>query len=242
MKLLILFISALSLFATEPNFGKYDGTGIVIDLNSSKRVVFGTRAHERLSPCSTFKIPHSMIALDSGAIKDENVSILWDGVVREYPAWNRNHSMRSAIGVSTVWFYQETARRIGETRMHEMVSRIGYGNMNTSRTLTDFWLGNGSLKISANEQADFLSKLVRNQLPFTERAQLLTKDIMTLEKKEGYTLAGKTGSCDGAGWFVGFVIDHNTTRVFAFNIRGIGANGAEAKKMVMEYLKGSENK
>jgi beta-lactamase class D len=236
MKWLFLFIHAL-LLASEPNFGKFDGTAVIMDLNSAKKTIFGTHADERLNPCSTFKILNSMIALDSGAVRDENESLAWDGMIREYPFWNRDHSMRTAIGVSAVWFYQEMARRIGEKRMQEMVRKAGYGNMDTSRTLTDFWLRNGSLKISANEQVDFLTKLVRNQLPFSLHSQSVTKDIIALEKDEGYTFAGKTGSCGGTGWFVGFVEDDNVEKVFAFNIRGEGANGIEAKKIAIEYLK-----
>jgi len=109
--------------------------------------------------------------------------------------------------------------------------------MDTSRSPTDFWLGNGSLKISANEQADFLSKLVRNQLPFSPHAMAVTKEILTLEKHDGYTLAGKTGSCGEVGWFVGFVEEENTTKIFAFNIQGEGANGAEVKKVVLSLIK-----
>jgi beta-lactamase class D len=236
IKWLLLFIHAL-LLASEPNFGKFDGTAVIIDLNSSKKTIFGTHADERVNPCSTFKILNSMIALDSGAVRDENETIVWDGVVREYPFWNRDHSMRTAIGVSTVWFYQEMARRIGEKQMEEMVRKAGYGNMDTSRTLTDFWLGNGSLTISPNEQADFLVKLMREKLPFTHRAMSITKDIMTLEKKERYTLAGKTGSCGGTGWFVGFVEEGDRRKVFVFNIHNEGASGVEAKRIAIVYLK-----
>ena len=180
-----------------------------------------------------------MIALDSNAVTDENETLPWDGIVRVYPFWNHDHSMRSAISVSTVWFYQEMARRIGAKQMKKMVTKVGYGNMDTSRTLTDFWLGNGSLTVSPNEQADFLVKLMREQLPFTHRAMSVTKDIMTLEKKEGYTLAGKTGSCGGTGWFVGFVEEGDRTKVLVFNILGEGASGAEAKKIAIDYLKKS---
>jgi beta-lactamase class D len=83
-KLLILFILILPLFAKELDFGKYDGSAVVLDLQNSERTIFGNRADERLSPCSTFKILNSMIALDSGVIKDENETLRWDGVKREY--------------------------------------------------------------------------------------------------------------------------------------------------------------
>ncbi|WP_310439755.1 penicillin-binding transpeptidase domain-containing protein [Sulfuricurvum sp.] len=232
----ILWISISSAFASEPDFGKFDGTAVIVDLNTSTKTIYGKHADERVNPCSTFKILNAMIALDSGAVRDENETIVWDGVVREYPFWNHDHTMRSAIGVSTVWFYQELARRIGEKKMAEMVRAAEYGNMDTSKTLTDFWLGGGSLKISPDEQTGFLSKLVRNQLPFSLRSQSAVKDILTLEKKDDYVLAGKTGSCGGIGWFVGFVKHHEHVKVFAFQIRGEGSNGAEAKKIALQYL------
>lgn len=235
-KILIFFILILPLFAKEPNFGKYDGSAVILDLNSSEKTVFGSRADERLSPCSTFKILNSMIALDSKVVKDENEVIKWDGVKREYDVWNKDHTMRSAIAVSTVWFYQELARRIGEKRMKEYVKRVKYGNADTSSTLTDFWLGNGSLKISLNEQVDFLARLMRNELVFSQHVMDRAKDIITLEKNDIYLLGGKTGSCAGVGWFVGFVQNHDKTTVFAFNIKGESANGTEAKKIALEYL------
>ncbi|HEX5330191.1 penicillin-binding transpeptidase domain-containing protein [Sulfuricurvum sp.] len=232
----ILWIS-ISAFASEPDFGKFDGTAVIVDLNTSTKTIYGKHADERVNPCSTFKILNSMIALECGAVRDENETISWDGVVREYPFWNRNHSMRSAIGVSTVWFYQELARRIGEKKMGEIVRAAEYGNMDTSKSLTDFWLGGGSLKISPIEQTGFLAKLVHNQLPFSLRSQSVAKEIIRLDKRDGVTLSGKTGSCGGIGWFVGFIERYDDTQVFAFQIRGNGANGAEAKKIALEYLK-----
>ncbi|MDP2893928.1 MAG: penicillin-binding transpeptidase domain-containing protein [Sulfurimonas sp.] len=236
-KLLILLIFILPLFAKEPNFGKYDGSAVILDLNSSEKTVFGTHADERLSPCSTFKILNSMIALDSRVVKDEDEVIKWDGVKREYSVWNKDHTMRSAIAVSVVWFYQKLASRIGEQRMKEYVSRVKYGNADTSNTLKDFWLGGGSLKISLNEQVDFLSRFMRNDLEFPQHVMDTVKDVITLEKNDTHRLGGKTGSCGGVGWFVGFVQNHDKTTVFAFNIKGEGANGLEAKRIALEYLK-----
>jgi beta-lactamase class D len=237
MRALFMLLMTLPLLAVEPDFGKFDGTAVIIDLNSSTKTVYGTHADERVNPCSTFKILNSMIALDSGVVRDENETIKWDGVVREYPFWNRDHTMRSAIAVSTVWFYQELARRVGKNKMAEMVRAAEYGNMDSSQTLNGFWLGGGSLKISPYEQTGFLAKLVRNQLPFSLRSQSVVKDIMRLEKYDEVTLSGKTGSCGGTGWFVGFIEKGETTKVFAFEIRGEGTNGTEAKKIALEYLK-----
>lgn len=238
-KILLIFIfMTIFLYASPPNFANFDGTAVILDVNKSIRTVYNeTRADERLSPCSTFKILNSIISLDVKAVKDENETIKWDGAVREYDAWNRNHDMRSAISVSTVWFYQELARRVGAKRMQEGVEAAKYGNMDTSKTLMDFWLGGGSLRVSANEQVDFLSRMMSGKLPFSPRSIAVTKEIMTVEKDDGYTLGGKTGSCGGVGWFVGFVEDKGGTKVFAFNIKGDGANGVEAKKIAIKYLK-----
>ena len=174
-----------------------------------------------------------MIALDSGVIKDENETLRWDGVKREYEAWNKDHSMRSAISVSAVWFYQELARRIGQKQMQEMVSKVDYGNNDTSKTLIDFWLGEGSLKISLSEQVLFLSQLIRQDLPFSKRSMEMVKDMMKLDN----IFSGKTGSCGGVGWFVGLVQEPQSTKVFAFALKGKGASGVEAKRIALEYLK-----
>lgn len=222
-------------FASGPDFGNYEGTAVIIDLNASAKTIYGTHADERVNPCSTFKILNSMIALDSGAVRDENETIAWDGVVRQYPAWNHDHSMRSAISVSAVWFYQELARRVGAERMARMVAQAHYGNGDTSHTLSDFWLGGGSLLISPVEEVIFVKALVEEKLPFSKHSMKMVKEIITLQKDEQSILAGKTGSCNGIGWFVGFIERHDDTQVFAFQIRGEGANGAEAKQIVQEY-------
>jgi beta-lactamase class D len=237
MRRLIYLFLTLPLLAVEPDFGKFDGTVVIIELNTSAKTIYGKHADERVNPCSTFKILNSMIALDSGVVQDENETIKWDGIVREYPAWNQDHSMRTAISVSTVWFYQELARRVGVERMARIVAQTHYGNGDTSHTLTDFWLGGGSLLISPTEEAEFLKALVEEKLPFSKHSMKMTKDIITLKKDEQSILAGKTGSCNGIGWFVGFIKHNDDTQVFSFQIRGDGANGAEAKKIALEYLK-----
>ena len=240
VKKVVLFLSAcvmvLPLSAKEPNFGTYQGSAVIEDLNTSNKEIFGSFVQEELPPCSTFKVLNSLIALHTKVVKDENETIPWDGKARAYDVWNKDHSMRSAIAVSAVWFYQELARRIGEKTMQEMVFQSNYGNHDTYHTLTDFWLGKGSLKISALQQVDFLSRLMRNQLLFSQKTMATVKDIMILEQNSAYTLLGKTGSCGGVGWFVGSVQTPQTTNAFAFVLKGENVSGAEAKRIAIEYL------
>ncbi len=71
--IVIFLLTAISAFASEANFGKYDGTAVILDINSSKRIVFNDkRADERAAPYSTFKIINSIISLDTEASKTKN--------------------------------------------------------------------------------------------------------------------------------------------------------------------------
>src|SRR3984885_13531214 len=59
------------------------------------------RSGEAKLPASTFKIANSLIALDTGVVVDPDKDVFkWDGVTRSIEAWNRDHTMRSAIAAS----------------------------------------------------------------------------------------------------------------------------------------------
>src|ERR1700693_3949639 len=87
------------------------------------------RSAEPRLPASTFKIPNSLIALETGVVQDPDKDVFkWDGVKRPIEAWNKDHTMRTAIAVSAVPVYQEIARRIGPERMQKYVDLFDYGN------------------------------------------------------------------------------------------------------------------
>src|SRR5690606_21044420 len=132
-------------------------------------------------PASTFKIFNSLVALEAGAVASEEEVLEWDGVERGWDAWDQDHSMRSAIRVSAVWFYQELARRIGETRMQQYLREVRYGNQTMDGAIDDFWLS-GGLRITPLEQVDFLVRLARNDLPFSDRTMAILRDILILEE------------------------------------------------------------
>lgn len=224
-------------------FGAYEGTFVMKEVHANQYVRHNpVRAAERFSPCSTFKIPNSMIALEEGAVSGVDDTIKWDGVVREREATNRDHTLATAFKNSVVWYYQECARRVGEERMRHWLAELEYGNQDMGAGLTEFWLGS-SLKISADEQVEFLHRLHRKRLPFAKKTQLAVLEMMIAEEGPGFVLRGKTGSHRGGagapdlGWYVGSVVRGEKLYLFAVNISGRGAFGFQARDIALAILR-----
>jgi len=219
----------------RPDFGKYfqqagvKGSFLLYDLNRNQYFVYNTkRANTRYVPASTFKIFNSLVALETGVVKDENEVIKWDRVKREIPQWNQDHTMKTAIKVSAVWFYQELARRIGENRMQNYINLTNYGNRDIGGGIDKFWL-QGDLRISPKEQIDFLVKLHTNKLPFSPRAIAIVKNIITTEKTDNYVLRGKTGWEKTVGWYVGYLERDGNTYFFATQLDIVQAKDTKAR-------------
>jgi beta-lactamase class D len=205
------------------------GTFVLLDLKSGKYVRHNAaRAAERFPPFSTFKIPNSLIGLETGVIQDADFLIKWDE--KKYPAnpnfpqWFRDQTLRTAFQRSAVWYYQELAERVGEARMKELLDKLDYGNEDTSGGLTRFWL-NSSLRISADEQVAFLRRLYREELPVSKRSVATVKEIMVHEETPAYRLSAKTGGgplSEGRylGWFVGYLEAGGDTHFFAIQLEG----------------------
>lgn len=170
-------------------------------------------------PASTFKIPNSIIGLETGVIPDAEYVIKWDGVKRSREEWNRDHTLRSAIAVSCVQYYQELARRVGAKRMKSLLDTLQYGNANIGDKIDSFWL-RGRLRITCFEQIDFLRRFQAETLPVSKRSMGIVKDIMRLDSTDKYVLRAKTGWTDTqhVGWFVGWVETKDNTYFFACNI------------------------
>lgn len=174
-------------------------------------------------PGSTFKILNALISLETGVIPNDVAVLTWDGITREIPAWNRDTNLRQAFKDSTVWFYQVLARKNGYERMQKFVEQVSYGNrrIGAADRIDRFWL-EGPLQITPKQEIEFLQKLERNDLPFSQRAIDLVKDIMIIEKTPDYTLRGKTGwitsVTPNTGWIVGYLEQKNNVYFYATNI------------------------
>jgi beta-lactamase class D len=201
-------------------FGRFQGAFVSYDTRTRTTLRHNVRlCAERLPPASTFKIPNSLIGLESGVIRDRHFVIPWDSVRRPNAAWNRDHDLASAIAFSVVPYYQELARRVGAGRMQHFLDTLGYGNRDISGGIDRFWLGS-SLRISPDEQVLFLRRLRENALPFSRRSIDIVKEILIQESNDRWTLRAKTGMADfdssrAVGWYVGWVERAEGAVVFA---------------------------
>jgi beta-lactamase class D len=182
------------------------------------------RSGEAQLPASTFKIPNSLIALETGVVEDPDKDVFkWDGVKRPIEAWNRDHTMRTAIAASAVPVYQEIARRIGEGRMQKYVDLFEYGNRNIGGGIDQFWL-TGDLRIDPVQQVDFLDRLRRGALPISKRSQDLVRDILPVTKVGDSIIRTKSGLLGAEigkpslGWMVGWAEKGSSQTVFALNM------------------------
>ena len=192
------------------------------------------RADERHRPYSTFKIPNLLIALETGVAGSIDEMRRWDAERRPaagfWPdGWRGDQTLADAFRRSTVWYFQDLALEIGGARYRQMLQAFGYGNAMAPDASDVFWLS-GPLEISVREQALFLRRLLRSELPLRAESVAALNEVSLLEVRDGCRLHGKTGSgpavggdMDGPfeGWLVGWVDCAETAPVvFALFVRG----------------------
>ena len=173
-------------------------------------------------PASTFKVPNSIIALETGVVEDAQTLFKWDGQKRAIKNWEQDLIFRDAFHFSCVPCYQDVARRIGGKRMKEYLKKLNYDGMTVdSNNIDMFWL-EGESRITQFQQIDFLQRFYEAKLPISERTFDMMRKMMVMEEKDNYKLSGKTGwSISGGndnGWFIGFVETGDKVYFFATNV------------------------
>ncbi len=225
-----------------------EGTFVLTKAGSERGVVYNSeRAQRAYVPASTFKIVNSLIALETGVMKDEDEVIPYGGRPQPFKHWERDMGMREAIALSAVPIFQEIARRMGLDRMREWVDWLQYGNGQIGTVVDRFWL-DGPLEITAFQQAVFMARLgcegtslvrlaPRPSLPspsvaqmgsgffsahVSERSRTILKRMILLEERDGARLYGKTGwlfdTTPQIGWWVGWIERDGRVQGFALNI------------------------
>lgn len=218
---------------TDPyraDIGTRKVTFLVVDFkNNDCRAINETGLAQRHGPYSTFKIPHTLIALETGAVKSVDERIEWDQT--QYPAkdfwpetWKQSHTLASAFKHSAVWYYKALVPRMKPADYKKWLATFHYGNQTFTPGSNEFWLNN-ELQISPAEQVAFIACLLKNRCGVSASKFSAFESAALQETKNGLTLYAKTGAGsidpnnnDGAfeGWYVGYIKDTNKNPVAAF--------------------------
>jgi beta-lactamase class D len=225
------------------DIGTRQVTFLVLDYRSNEcRYINKAGLTERHGPYSTFKIPHSLIALETGAVKSVDERVEWDQ--EKYPAknfwpetWKQSHTLASAFKHSAVWYYKALVPRIKPADYKKWLARFHYGNQTFTPGSNEFWLNN-ELTISPQEQVNFIACLLKNGCGISANNVALFETIALQETHNNLSLYAKTGAGsidpnnnDGAfnGWYVGYVKDNKGKPMAAFALYMEAENFAALK-------------
>lgn len=226
--LLLVFQVISGQTVKEANFKKYfDAAGVtgcfsLYDLNNNIYVHYNTaRCDSGYLPASTFKIPNSVIALEERIIRNDTQTIKWDGKVWDRPEMNQDQDLRTAFKYSVIWVYFEFAQKIGLEKYKEYLNSFNYGNKDLTGSPDKFWL-DGGLRISANQQVEFLRDFYTYRLNVFKRSIDIVKRLMVIEAPVDYKLSGKSGGGYLPDqrvimWLVGYVEKAGNVYFYALN-------------------------
>ncbi len=228
--IVLLVVSNASLAKKKNYFGTSPGTFVFLDkTNNQFKFVNKELAELPQSPCSTFKVPHSIFGLEAGYLTGKDFAQKYKPKKNPrknfWPkSWTEDHTLETAIKNSVVWYYQGVARNIGKERMQTYMNRLGFGNNDISGGIDKFWLSS-SLRISPLEQVKTWDRLFSRKTDFKASHIDLVKQLIVLEKNSKYTLRAKTGTCrrpNGklGGWLVGFIEKAGRPYYFATFLEG----------------------
>ena len=177
-------------------------------------------------PGETFDIVESLIALQTGALNDEN-SLIFDPAHFQEDSANfagriprTPHTLKqyfqadSTEGISTI----RIAERIGHDTLIKWLDSLHYGNPDTN---TKIFL---QLKITPDQQLGLIKKLYFGQLPFFKRPQEIVRGMMHVESNSNYKLyyktadQGNTPEGKALGWAVGWVEENRHPYYFVVNL------------------------
>ena len=198
------------------------GTMVISSVGSGETFIHNDlRANHQFTVASTFKILNTLISLEEEVISGKDDVFKWDGHMYSISNWNCDQTLESAFKVSCVWCYQDLARRVGVEKYQSYLQKISYGELQEPFDGETFWL-DGSLKISAMEQVEFLKKVYLRTLPFSPSSYETLRQIMLAEQTAAFSIRAKTGLASSAkpkiGWYIGYVETSTDVWVFATNI------------------------
>lgn len=239
-------------------FNGLNGEAVVYDVSNGLYTMYNSEsALTQRSPCSTFKIISSLIALENGIIIPEDSVRTWSGEVFWNEDWNKDIDFGEAFRTSCVWYYRQVIDDIGKDMMQEELNRLQYGNCdisdwegrlntnNNNRALTGFWI-ESSLLISPKEQVEVMERIFGENSDYSETVRNELKQVMLVPDQErtDISIYGKTGMGKAEGivvdaWFTGFAESADGNLYFCVHLDrtdGMNFSSPQAKEIAIQIV------
>jgi beta-lactamase class D len=195
---------------------------------------------QRVSAGTSFKIPETLIGIQTGKVINENTKLVNESSTTDNP------SLKEAFSNSSVAFFRSLANGIGKDTLKFWLDSIGYGNK-AINNLPDSILLNNNLKISPDEQLGMLSKLYFEQLPFQKYAQEMVANMMLQKEDSLYKFSYTTGAATDEkdqhlGWNLGWIEENRHIYFFVTLIKtpdqsvDVKSTAIEVSKAVLKGL------
>jgi len=216
-KLLLIFFVFLSFGSCTMNHAKVDndlkkyfdsshvdGCFALLNNQMGNITVYNMKLDtERISAGTSFKIPETLIGIQTGKVINENTKLVSDSTVTDNP------TLKEAFANSSVSFFRTLAKEIGKDTLKFWLDSIGYGNKEINDSPDSLFLKNG-IQISPDEQLGMLSKLYFEQLPFQKYGQEMVANMMLQQEDSLYKLSYTTGTATDEkdqhiGWNLGWI-------------------------------------
>lgn len=242
----------------ENYFDGINGSAVIYTPSERSYQIYNQEmALSRRSPCSTFKIISSCLALEQKVMIPDRSVRTWSGEIFWNEDWNRDINFEDAFRTSCVWYYRELIDEIGKDAMQEALNKLQYGNCdisdwegrlntnNNNRALTGFWI-ESSLQISPKEQVEVLDRIFGEDSVCSQETQDSLKQVMLLSEQPdrdmlvyGKTGFGKTHGIAADAWFTGFADTADERKYFCVYLGktdGKDVSSTKAKEIALEIL------
>lgn len=184
-----------------------EGCFTMLDNSSGEITVYNMSMDTiRYSPGATFDILHTLIALQTGAVINENTPFH----TNDTSTLDTNKlTIKDAFKQKSDSVFAKIYTKIGKAAMQNWLDSIAYGNKKIGTSVASFW-NNNTLKISPDEQLGFMKKLYFDQLPFRKSVQLSVREMMLQEDNSAYKFSYRTGNAfdeqlHPVEWLIGWI-------------------------------------
>ncbi|MFO1130256.1 MAG: penicillin-binding transpeptidase domain-containing protein [Rickettsiales bacterium] len=197
--------------------------------------------NSKYNPCDTFKIAISLMACEEGIVtssKEPKISFSL-----YYPENKINckvaQTPESWIKNSCTWYSLAIIELFNKTNIKKFkyyIDKFQYGNCDISSlgnkysSFSNLWLSFGSLKISIEEQIEFLENFLNNKYNLNKNSIKITKEILFIEILDNnWQLYGKIGHGQDYSinnnnkilyqdWFIGWLERGDKKIIFASHL------------------------